>query len=195
MRKLLLLAIVVLLILAGLLIRHLAVGQLSGTNSSEISISIFPDKILQGDPAMVVIEGVNSTSTIKSLTFNGKLLRVFEHEGKLTALIGIDLRAKAGEYPLVLTLNDGKVIKKDLTVGERVIAKAPLGIPETLGGNTQESEQNLINTLAEEGAIISAVQSLNEKFWEGEFRFPIDPPITITDVYGYTRLTGGKNTV
>jgi murein DD-endopeptidase MepM/ murein hydrolase activator NlpD len=157
----------------------------------EISISVFPEIILQGDPAIVTIDAT-STSAIKSLTLNGNALRVFEKDGKPTALMGVDLKGKFGDYLLVLTLNNGEVMKKTFKVGERVIAKAPLGIPEKLGGNTAESEQTLINTLVQEGAIISAVKSENIKYWTELFGFPIAPPITITDVYGYSRETGGS---
>ena len=78
-------------------------------------------------------------------------------------------------------------------MGERYIAKAPLGIPEKLGGDTPEAERELINTLVEEGKLISAVPTEDEKLWEGEFRLPIDEPITITDTYGYSRLTGASS--
>lgn len=158
----------------------------------ELSISIYPEIILQGDPALIIIEGATSTSNIKSLTFDNRTLGVFLNDGKVGAIVGVDLRGRIGSHPVVLTLTDGRVIKKDLIVGERVIAKAPLGIPEKLGGNTPQSEQNLISTLVQEGALISAVISGKEKLWDGTFRFPVDPPITITDVYGYSRLTGAS---
>lgn len=155
----------------------------------EISLSILPTKIIQGDPVFVT---VNGTSTIMSITFEGKKLGVFSNDNKLSALIGIDLRKIPGHYPLTVTFKDGTIIKKDLTVGEKIIAKAPLGIPEKLGGDTPESEQNLIKTLIEESAVINAVPTAGEKLWDGGFRFPLDGEVTVTDTYGYSRLTGAS---
>jgi murein DD-endopeptidase MepM/ murein hydrolase activator NlpD len=156
----------------------------------ELGVLISPELVIQGEPALVTVTG---TTTVKNIKFNGNNLRVFEYEGKPSALIGIDLRMKTGEYPLSVELNDGTELKKTFVVSERKIAQAPLGIPDKLGGNTQESEQNLLNTLVEEGKIISAIPNTSEKLWTGKFRLPIDPPIVITDVYGYSRITGGSS--
>jgi murein DD-endopeptidase MepM/ murein hydrolase activator NlpD len=154
----------------------------------EPSLTISPDTILQGEPALITINNIG-TSTVRSLTFNGKALGIFSHDGKSSALVGIDLRQTPGSYPLVLTLSDGRTVKKNLVVSARQVVKAPLGIPEELGGNTPEAEKELLNTLAQEGALINAIPTASEKLWSGEFRVPIDPPITITDVYGYSRIT------
>ncbi|MDO8565488.1 MAG: M23 family metallopeptidase [bacterium] len=158
----------------------------------EISISTSPAAIIQGEPVLITVNNLG-TSTIKSLTVDGKKIPVFIHEGKPSALVGIDLRGKIGSYPIILTLDDGQKIESKLIVGERVITKAPLGIPDELGGNTPEAERELINTLVKEGAVISAVPTSPEKLWDGPFRLPIEPPITITDVYGYSRQTGASS--
>jgi murein DD-endopeptidase MepM/ murein hydrolase activator NlpD len=157
----------------------------------EPSLTISPATILQGEPALITINNIG-TSTVRSLSFNSKAVGTFSHEGKLSALVGIDLRQTPGSYPLVLTLSDGSTVKKNLVVGARQVVKAPLGIPEELGGNTPEAEKELLNTLVQEGALISAIPTASEKLWSGAFRVPIDPPITITDVYGYSRLTGAS---
>ncbi|MDP2641908.1 MAG: M23 family metallopeptidase, partial [bacterium] len=54
-------------------------------------------------------------------------------------------------------------------------------------------EKTLINTLVQEGAIINSIPTANTVLWSGEFRLPIDEPITITDTYGYSRLTGASS--
>ncbi len=140
---------------------------------------------------LVTVENLG-TSTIVSLKFNGKSLKTFENAGKIEALIGLDLRMTPGTYPLTLTLPDGQVLKRNLAVGKRVVVTAPLGIPESLGGNTTSSEQTLLKTLVDEGAIINSIPTADTKLWHGTFRLPIDPPITITDVYGYSRETGAS---
>ena len=161
----------------------------------EISVIITPDKFIQGEPVLVEVSGMDSTSSpqaIKSITLEGKPLKVFINKSKTSALIGIDLRKTPGKYPLVVTLSDGGVIKKDLVVGERAIVKEEFHIPEKLGGDTKESEENLISTLVQEGAIINAIPTGPEKLWDGAFRFPVES-ITITDTYGYSRATGGSS--
>lgn len=209
MKKVLWLAIPLLILGA-----YLAVGQLSATRSNlvktpvkqepqtvrEASITIRPETILQGDPGLIVIEG--AISTVKSLKFDGKEVQIFEYNGppspsyggasKPTALVGIDLRGRVSLYKIIVTFEDGKKIEKSIKVGARTIVKAPLGIPEKLGGNTPASEQELLNTLAQEGAIINAVKSGPEKLWSGQFRYPLNGEIIITDVYGYSRLTGAS---
>ncbi len=156
----------------------------------EPTITIAPEKIIQGDPALITLSGLG-TSTVKSLTFNGKSVGVFNFKSKLSGLVGIDLRMTPGTYPVVLTLSDGRSVKKNLVVSERVIVKAPLGIPEKLGGNTTASQNELVNTLVQEGAIINAIPSVNEQLWSTAFRLPINEPVVITDVYGYSRETVG----
>ncbi|MDO8424042.1 MAG: M23 family metallopeptidase [bacterium] len=156
-------------------------------------LSVRPANPIQGEPVLVTVENIPAGSSIKSLTFNGKSLYIFDDNGKSSALIGIDLRQTPGTYPITLTLSDGQVIKKNLTVGTRTVVKAPLGIPEKLGGDTPEAEKELINTLVEEGAIISAVPTSNEKLWSGKFRLPLEGLVVVTDNYGYSRITGSSN--
>ena len=160
----------------------------------DVSISISPAKVFQGDPALIVVNNLGSTSTIKSLTFDGKEISVFNYVNKPSVLVGIDLRGRVGPHPIVVTLSDGRSIKKDLIVGERTIVQVPMGIPEELGGNTPEAEQELLNTLVQEAKIISAIPVSREKLWSSAFRLPLSGGAVITDTYGYSRLTGASTT-
>ena len=169
----------------------LAVQQL-GLPEEEISLSVIPEAITQGEPVLIAMSGM-SIAEVESLSVDGKNLGVFLHAGKPSALIGIDLRGRVGTYPLILKLADGREVRKNLIVNEREIITAPLGIPDKLGGNTPEAEQELINTLVQEAALINSIPSEARKLWEGTFRYPIDLPITITDTYGYSRQTGGSS--
>jgi murein DD-endopeptidase MepM/ murein hydrolase activator NlpD len=157
--------------------------------TEEVSVSILPEKIEQGDPALIVING---TTTVSSLKFNGRPLETFIHEGKLSALVGFDLRGSTGSFPIELELPGGESIKSKLAVGERFIAKAPLGIPDKLGGDTPEAEQELIESLVQEGKLISSIKTSNTKLWDGKFQLPLKGEIVITDTYGYSRLTGAS---
>lgn len=158
--------------------------------SEKLSITVRPDTVLQGDPVRIIIRGLTKDVVPESLTFNGKKVGIIDNGGTAFALVGIDLRMNPGAYPLVLTLSDGTKLEEKLVISPREIAKAPLGIPEKLGGNTTESERELISTLAQEGAIISAVPSADARLWDGLFRPPLNPPIVVTDTYGYSRITG-----
>ncbi|MEK7227558.1 MAG: M23 family metallopeptidase [Patescibacteria group bacterium] len=156
--------------------------------TAEISLSIRPENPIQGEPVLVSVKNLSGTSMIRSVVFNDKPLGVFDN----SALIGIDLRQTTGSYPIILTLSDGRTIKRNLTVGTRTIVKAPLGIPQKLGGNTPEAEGKLLNSLVKEGIIINSVKSGPAKLWSGKFRYPLNGEIIITDVYGYSRITGGS---
>lgn len=154
-------------------------------------IATLPEKVIQGEPAIILIEGL-ITSTVESLTFNGKRLRTFLYDGKPAAVVGIDLKDKTGSYSIRATLNNGRVIDGTLQVGERVIAKNPFDIPENLGGNTPEAERELNRTLAQENATLNAIPYSLDKLWNGNFAQPLSGSLTVTDPYGYSRLTGGS---
>ncbi|MBX4199020.1 M23 family metallopeptidase [Candidatus Parcubacteria bacterium] len=165
----------------------------TGANTvASVTMSVLPKVVLQGDPALIAIDGIDNASAVKSLVWNGKPIGVLMLHGKPSAFVGVDLRMKPGTYPITLTLNDGRVVKKDLVVGTREIAKAPLGIPESLGGNTPEAEKQLVSELAKENAIISSVPTSSSALWSEDFVFPLKGELVITDPYGYTRLTGAS---
>jgi murein DD-endopeptidase MepM/ murein hydrolase activator NlpD len=190
-------------LLAALLIHQKAISKSEGleataTTSLEqgqkplgVSISINPPDIRQGDPAEIMLNGVKNVSEVKSLTYKGKNLGVFMYDNKPTAFVGIDLKEKTGSYPLVLTLKDGSVYKQSIFVGSRAIAEAPLGIPESLGGNTPTGESNLLKSLAADNATLATLTSTQSMLWGGKFIYPVENPI-VTDTYGYTRLTGAS---
>ena len=106
------------------------------------SIVVVPEHPMQGEPMMVVIEGV------KSLTFTGKKVGLFLYQSKPTVLIPIDLAQKVGEYPLTMNLRDGTKFQKTITVTLRPKISAPLGIPDKLGGNTKVAQDNFVQTLS-----------------------------------------------
>lgn len=157
-----------------------------------VSLSVSPTTITQGEPAKISIDGLDSTSNIKSLTFNGNPLAVFEEEGRLAALIGLDFHEKPGSYPLVLTLDDNQKIESNIEVRKRELISADFDIPEQLGGNTSQAEHELTSTLSKDSAILNSVttQVSPEKLWSGQFRFPLKGSPVVTDVYGYSRKTG-----
>lgn len=159
----------------------------AGANGKDVKI--LPTNVIQGEPLMVFIEGVKDISAVKKITFDGQPLGVFMYQKKPTALIGIDLRKKAGNYELVAQFSDGQSIKKIINVGAREKIETSLGIPQKLGGDTKESQNKLVSTLAEENKILADLRTGKKAFWSEKFAYPLSN-IFVTDDYGYSRKTG-----
>ena len=181
-------------ILLGAYLYKLEVNQQQTTNdrqpekTAEIKLFVRPENPIQGEPVLVSVKNLSGTNTVRSIVFNGKSLGIFDN----SALIGIDLRQTTGSYPVVATLSDGRTVKRNLPVGTRTIVKAPVGIPEKLGGNTPEAERELLDSLVKEGVIINSVKSGPSKLWSGKFVWPLHEQIIVTDPYGYSRITGAS---
>jgi murein DD-endopeptidase MepM/ murein hydrolase activator NlpD len=168
----------------------LAVCTPGSLSAAAISISVLPsNSVMQGEPALIVFNNASSTSAVKNLTFNGKAVGVFMYQGKISALIAIDLNQKPGIYELTGVFSDGQKITQDIIVLARPNVEAPLGIPAKLGGNTPAAQTKLVNTLASENLVLSRLTTNPRTLWSGNFIFPVANPV-VTDPYGYTRLTG-----
>ncbi len=153
-------------------------------------ISISPTELQQGEPVLITVTGLTSTTSVKSFTFDNRPLLMFMNDGYVSALMGVDLRAAYGTFPVVLTMSDGTQIKENMVIGERALVQRPFDIPEKLGGNTRESEKELIRTLAEEGKIINTVFTTREKLWTEKFGLPLKQSLVVEDPFGYTRIVG-----
>lgn len=154
------------------------------------SISVRPEKPIQGEPLMISIEGAG-TSTVESISFGSKRLGLFLYMKVPRAFYGIDINAKEGTTTVSAKLSNGAVLAKDVYIGKRQRAEAPLGIPQKLGGNTEIAAKTLVDTLAKENASLLNLRTGNHAFWTEAFRYPVENPI-VTDVYGYSRKTVGE---
>ncbi|MBI5134010.1 MAG: M23 family metallopeptidase [Candidatus Taylorbacteria bacterium] len=139
---------------------------------------------------MIRVEGLSATTTVKSISFDGKALGIVSYTAP-TAFYGIDINKKVGTYVVRATLSDGTAIEEEVKVGARRKAVAPLGIPEKLGGNTATSAAKLVDTLAIENASLLGLRTGGHAFWTKPFRYPVSDPI-VTDEYGYSRKTVGQ---
>ncbi len=173
------------ILLAATALLPYAVLAAAGT----FSLTVYPESILQGEPAVVVITGVTSTSSVKKILFDGVPLGLFLNQNKVTALIGIDLNKKLGSYTLSVEMAGGAKLKKTVTVVERERIKKPFSIPKKLGGNTVQSQKILVSTLAAENASLSNITTGTKAFWKDFFVWPLES-VTVTDTYGYSRETG-----
>lgn len=152
------------------------------------SLSIFPLQVMQGEPIMIQVDGKNA-SEIKKITFDGKKLGVFTYQGKPTALYGVDLNKKTGEYEVFAEFSDGSTARTAIIVNERKKVEAPLSIPAKLGGDTPASQTKLVSTLASENKELSVIHTGTKAFWKTAFAPPLKE-VFITDEYGYSRKTG-----
>jgi murein DD-endopeptidase MepM/ murein hydrolase activator NlpD len=137
----------------------------------------------------VVIDGPQTILEIQNISFDSLPINISLYKSKPTAFIGIDLNKKPGVYVLSVTLSNGQVINKNITVNAREKIQAPLGIPTKLGGNTPSSQKSLVSSLANENDILSKLTTNKKMLWTNKFSFPISNPI-MTDPYGYLRQTG-----
>jgi murein DD-endopeptidase MepM/ murein hydrolase activator NlpD len=158
------------------------------TTESGPSMSIEPATVEQGDPALIVVNGL-SASSISKLTFNGDQVPLFSYGNNVAGLVPIDLKMKVGTYPVVLTYANGQTLRKNLVVHARAVPEEELGIPDSLGGNTPEGESNLVSSLGADNAVLDSLPSASTALWSGKFEYPVADPV-ITDTYGFTRLTG-----
>lgn len=154
-----------------------------------VSIQITPKEVIQGEPVLIQITGAKP-SEIKKLTFDQTVLNFFTYQNKPTALVGIDLNKKNGNYPITLTLKNGSSTAENLVVKAREKYEAPLAVPEKLGGNSPANQAKVVDTLGQENAILAVIKTGLKAFWTNKFIYPISTPIVITDEYGYSRLTG-----
>lgn len=174
---------VILLLIASALVSALNVFADAPT------ISIFPEKVLQGEPVKIVIENISGPAAVRKVTFDGKSVGVFTYAGKPTALLGISLNKAPGRYKITVVFSDGGLLEKNMIVGKRERVSAPLGIPAKLGGNTIESQVKLVSSLAQENDVLASLRTFPKSLWVEKFLFPITNPI-VSDPYGYSRQTG-----
>ncbi len=152
-------------------------------------IIITPREVIQGEPVMIQVSGAKILD-IKKLSFDGKDVNIFNYQNKPSALVGIDLNKKVGDYTVYLELNNGSSSQGVLKVLKREKYEAPLSVPEKLGGNSPANQTKVVSTLEQENAILAVIRTGLKSFWTNKFIYPISGPITITDPYGYSRLTG-----
>lgn len=160
--------------------------------SSAFEIEFSPANPLQGEPVLVTLNGVNATSSIKSATFGKEKLNFFIFDGKVSALYGVDLVAKAGTSTVSVVLKNKESKVRDIYIDKRPKIEAPLDIPVKLGGNTPQAAKKLVTNLINEQEVVGKIMSVvkPKAFWKDSWVFPVKNPI-VTDNYGYSRDTVG----
>lgn len=164
----------------------LCIAFLVPQDSHASNIEKKPVSPLQGEPLMITL---TATSTAKSVTVFGKVRPIFLYKGKQTVLVAVDLNKSPGTYTITALLSNGMRIDDTVTVRARPRVEAPLGIPQTLGGNTVAAADTLVSTLALENASLLGLRTGTHAFWSKAFTYPVSEPV-VTDPYGYKRTTG-----
>ena len=147
-----------------------------------------PESVMQGEPFMLTVKGTDIRD-VKKLTFDGKRIPVFVHNGKPTALVGVDLSARAGKHNVRLETLDLDRVDGVVLVQERKKITAPLGIPAKLGGNTKVAQENLVTVLSKENGVLARVKMTDPALFKEAFSAPLEN-MFVTDAYGYLRETG-----
>ena len=172
-------------------------------SSTKPFLAFTPQTIEQGEPVLISVEGLPAPagqasllSEVKSISFGGRKLPMFLFNGKPSAFGAISLRGNPGKVKVstLLSLPSGSApvsaLSATLVVTARPKIQAPLGIPDSLGGNTSSSQKKLVSSLASENKIIASLKSPGKALWTKPFAFPVADPV-VTDPYGYLRQTGG----
>lgn len=156
------------------------------------AIEVKPEIVLQGEPVLITLPDIFTSSKITKATFNNSRVDFFIWNGKASAFYGVDLNAAAGTSTISVTLNDGTTLTKDILILKRPKIEVPLGIPEKLGGNTKVAAKKLVTNLINEQQIIGKISGIikPKSFWKENFIYPVSNPI-VTDNYGYNRDTIG----
>ena len=152
------------------------------------TISLYPTFLQQGDPLLIVVDNPSRLPP-RRIKVGADSLEVFPFRNNYAALLGINLNSATGTRKAVAVLSGGKELTQEFTIAERTRVTLPLGIPQKLGGNTKASQAKLAATLAGENKRLEDILSEKEVLWTEDFLVPL-ASTTVTDVYGYSRLTG-----
>ncbi len=159
--------------------------------NASVQITAIPQNtVLQGEPVLIQILGAKIYE-IKKITFDKKTLNVFTYMNKPSTLLGIDLNKKIGDYKIYLELKNGSSSEQILTVKEREKYQTYLAVPEKLGGNSVSNQAKVVNTLADENAVLAVIKTFAKPLWISKFTYPLSNPV-ISDTYGFSRTSGSS---
>lgn len=151
---------------------------------------IIPKTVEQGAPLHIFILGEDS-SRIVQIEFNKEKVWPFILEEKPHAIFGISLDAKPGIRNIYFTdIKSSSTIIKSFAVVARKKPHVAFSIPSKLGGNTKAGEKEVATSINEENTILSHLTSSPLRLWKNRFVYPLSKN-TVTDTYGYSRVTGG----
>jgi murein DD-endopeptidase MepM/ murein hydrolase activator NlpD len=144
------------------------------------NVSIAPGKPGSGD---IMVVTVSAGKGPVEGTFKGKMLHFNPVKKTFKAIVGIDLNAEPGTYPLALTIKDKKILKQVKIVKKKYPVQR-LTLPDTMVELSPENEAR-VEREQKKTAILWPVDSL--RIWSGSFIDPL-PGKKIGTAFGLRRI-------
>jgi murein DD-endopeptidase MepM/ murein hydrolase activator NlpD len=128
-------------------------------------ISLSPKKIGPGDILLVTVS--NATGTVEG-AFDGKKIYFNPVKKSYRAIVGIDLLAEPGKYPLDITAN-GAVVHRTVKVAKKVYRTQRLKMPKDM---VELSPENETRAEQEQQKMAAIWPNRSERLWAGNFMNP-----------------------
>lgn len=149
--------------------------------SGAIEVTLKPDILKQGD---VLVISITAPDGNLQGTFMDKRLHFFKTEpDNYMALVGIDMKAIFGEYPLTLFYDNKKIVERYIKISQAFFGVQRLTLPKDKVDLTPE----ILKRVTIEQTRLSALWPvINEKLWKGRFIMPVNS--SITSAFGMKRI-------
>ncbi|MEN9647443.1 MAG: hypothetical protein RLY57_247 [Candidatus Parcubacteria bacterium] len=154
---------------------------------ARVTLTHSPDQVIQGEPIQITLKGTKKRDNV-SVTFGDTSVPMSMYDKKLVGFVPTSITKPVGDYTVTATVGS-KTLTDTISVITREKYVAPLGIPQTLGGNTAKSQKQLVDTLALDNQSLLGLGTESSALWKKAFAYPVADPI-VTDPYGYSRQTG-----
>ncbi len=164
----------------------LALVLLAPSSGHAASAYVYPQRVLPGEPAVLV-----ASSSVASITVEGRSLPFFRFDGDRATLIGVALSHAPGDISIVTSFADGTRATSTLVVASRARESAPLDIPLAFGGTTPTGAARIVSALATDNKVLASLWSHPRSLWKGSFVLPLSRA-SVSDTYGYTRTAAGS---
>ena len=143
-------------------------------------ITLSPARVGPGD--LMVATVTRATGTVEG-TFDGKPVFFVAVKNAYKAIIGIDLKAEPGKYPLELTVN-GKRFSRTVRVRKKMYPVQRLTLPKDKVELSPEDEARVEREQKELAAVWPVA---SPRLWNGNFLDPL-PGKEITTRFGLNRI-------
>jgi murein DD-endopeptidase MepM/ murein hydrolase activator NlpD len=143
----------------------MAMPASAGSKAIQPKITLSPKKIGSGDILLVTVSGV--TGTVEG-AFDGKKIHFNPAKKSYAAIVGIDLLAEPGKYPLDITAN-GAAVRRTVKVSKKAYRTQHLKMPKDMVELSPENEARA----EREGQKMAAIwPNQTERLWTGNFMNP-----------------------
>jgi murein DD-endopeptidase MepM/ murein hydrolase activator NlpD len=160
----------------------MAMPAYAGTKAAPPKITLSPRKIGPGDILLVTVSGATGTVEGK---FDGKKIYFNPAKKSYTAIVGIDLLADPGKYPLDITAS-GSAVHRTVKVSKKVYRTQRLKMPKDMVELSPENEARA----EREGQKMAAIwPKQTERLWTGNFMNPREGKIGTE--FGVKRFMNG----